>query len=51
MPSTNLTSLLVHPPAELGNPIPSEPMLFLKPVSSYVEEGGSIEIIRHFTCI
>ena len=30
--------------AELGNPVPKEPLLFLKPVSSYVEMGGAIEV-------
>ncbi|KAJ7517578.1 hypothetical protein O6H91_03G094800 [Diphasiastrum complanatum] len=29
---------------ELGNAIPKEPVLFLKPTSSYVREGGAIEI-------
>jgi acylpyruvate hydrolase len=29
---------------ELGNPIPTEPILFLKPVSSYVQEGSPIEM-------
>ena len=29
---------------EQGNPIPEEPMLFLKPVSAYVEMGGAIEV-------
>ncbi|XP_031568836.1 probable acylpyruvase FAHD1, mitochondrial [Actinia tenebrosa] len=30
--------------AELGNPIPEKPLIFLKPTSSYVCEGGNIEI-------
>ena len=29
---------------ELGNPVPEEPLLFLKPVSSYVEIGNPIEV-------
>ncbi|XP_062108719.1 probable acylpyruvase FAHD1, mitochondrial [Humulus lupulus] len=29
---------------ELGNALPKEPMLFLKPTSSYLEAGGTIEI-------
>ncbi|KAK7485873.1 hypothetical protein BaRGS_00022868 [Batillaria attramentaria] len=30
--------------AELGNPIPEKPILFLKPTSSYLSEGKSIKI-------
>ncbi|KAL3689609.1 hypothetical protein R1sor_015918 [Riccia sorocarpa] len=29
---------------ELGNAVPKEPMIFLKPTSSYVFQGGAIEI-------
>ncbi|KAI4364457.1 hypothetical protein MLD38_020547 [Melastoma candidum] len=29
---------------ELGNPVPKEPVLFLKPTSSYVTDGGTIEV-------
>ncbi|KAI6683249.1 hypothetical protein NL676_029162 [Syzygium grande] len=29
---------------ELGNAVPKEPMLFLKPTSSYLENGGTIEV-------
>ncbi|EXC03947.1 Acylpyruvase FAHD1 [Morus notabilis] len=29
---------------ELGNAVPKEPVLFLKPTSSYLEPGGTIEI-------
>ncbi|KAF3456254.1 hypothetical protein FNV43_RR00904 [Rhamnella rubrinervis] len=29
---------------ELGNAVPKEPVLFLKPTSSYLENGGTIEI-------
>ncbi|OAY56041.1 probable acylpyruvase FAHD1, mitochondrial [Manihot esculenta] len=29
---------------ELGNAVPKEPVLFLKPTSSYLENGGNIEI-------
>lgn len=29
---------------ELGNAVPKEPIIFLKPTSSYVHEGGAIEI-------
>jgi len=29
---------------ELNNPIPSEPIIFLKPTSSYITEGQSIEV-------
>ncbi|XP_062014274.1 probable acylpyruvase FAHD1, mitochondrial [Rosa rugosa] len=29
---------------ELDNAVPKEPVLFLKPTSSYLENGGSIEI-------
>lgn len=36
--------------AELGNHVPKEPLLFLKPVSSYVEMGGAIEVSpSHYT--
>ncbi|KAJ8766496.1 hypothetical protein K2173_022555 [Erythroxylum novogranatense] len=31
---------------ELGNAVPKEPVLFLKPTSSYLENGGTIEIPR-----
>ena len=30
--------------AELGNVVPESPLLFLKPTTSYVEEGGSIVV-------
>jgi len=30
--------------AELGNAVPSKPLLFLKPTSSYVSEGSAIKI-------
>lgn len=30
--------------AELGNPVPQKPILFLKPTSSYIVEGESIKI-------
>ena len=30
--------------AELGNPVPEEPLLFLKPTTSYLQEGGSIVV-------
>ncbi|KAG9146538.1 hypothetical protein Leryth_020433 [Lithospermum erythrorhizon] len=29
---------------ELGNAVPKEPVLFLKPTSSYLENGGMIEV-------
>nr|DAD38125.1 TPA_asm: hypothetical protein HUJ06_008766 [Nelumbo nucifera] len=29
---------------ELGNAVPKEPVLFLKPTSSYLQNGGTIEI-------
>lgn len=29
---------------ELGNPIPKEPVLFMKPTSSYLSNGGNIQI-------
>ncbi|XP_050374473.1 probable acylpyruvase FAHD1, mitochondrial [Argentina anserina] len=29
---------------ELGNAVPKEPLIFLKPTSSYLENGGTIEI-------
>ncbi|KAL6571590.1 Acylpyruvase fahd1, mitochondrial [Orobanche hederae] len=29
---------------ELGNAVPKEPVLFLKPTSSYLENGGKIEV-------
>ncbi|KAL5539923.1 hypothetical protein UlMin_043062 [Ulmus minor] len=29
---------------ELGNAVPKEPVLFMKPTSSYLESGGTIEI-------
>lgn len=28
--------------SELGNEVPSEPLLFLKPTTSYLKEGGKI---------
>ena len=30
--------------AELGNVVPTEPLLFLKPTTSYVEEGGAVVV-------
>ena len=30
--------------AELGNPVPEKPLLFLKPTSSFLEEGGAIVV-------
>lgn len=30
--------------AELENPVPQDPLLFLKPTSSYLQEGGSIVV-------
>ena len=36
-------SLRAHA-AELGNTVPKEPLLFLKPTSSYLEEGGAIVV-------
>ncbi|XP_065184870.1 uncharacterized protein LOC135815491 [Sycon ciliatum] len=32
--------------AELNNPLPKEPLLFLKPTSSYIEEGQAIKVPR-----
>ena len=32
--------------AELGNVVPAEPLLFLKPTTSYVEEGGAVVVRR-----
>ena len=29
---------------ELGNAVPKEPVLFLKPTSSYLKNGGTIEV-------
>ena len=29
---------------ELGNPIPKNPLIFLKPPSSYLKEGGKIKV-------
>lgn len=41
----NLTSLSCRAhAAELGNPVPEEPMLFLKPTSSYVTQGKPIVV-------
>jgi acylpyruvate hydrolase len=31
---------------ELGNAVPKSPFFFLKPTSSYLENGGAIEIPR-----
>ena len=32
--------------AELGNPVPTKPLLFMKPPSSYLEAGtGPIEVV------
>lgn len=36
---------------ELGNALPSEPLLFLKPTSSYVREGMAIEIPHPCTAL
>lgn len=30
--------------AELGNVVPAEPLLFLKPTTSYVEEGEAVVV-------
>ena len=30
--------------AELGNVVPEEPLLFLKPTTSYLQEGGHIVV-------
>lgn len=30
--------------AELNNPVPEEPMIFLKPTTSYIQEGATIRI-------
>ncbi len=35
--------------AELKNPIPAKPILFMKPPSSYLANGGQIEVSRLFT--
>ena len=29
---------------ELGNPIPKNPLIFLKPPSSYLKQGGKIKV-------
>ncbi|XP_051152866.1 probable acylpyruvase FAHD1, mitochondrial [Andrographis paniculata] len=29
---------------ELGNPLPKEPVIFMKPTSSYLESGGTVEV-------
>ena len=41
--SSSCSSIRAHA-AELGNPIPEEPLIFLKPTTSYVQEGGAIEV-------
>jgi len=33
---------------ELGNVVPTEPLLFLKPTTSYIKEGGAI-VVRYVT--
>ncbi|RUS74813.1 hypothetical protein EGW08_017422 [Elysia chlorotica] len=35
--------------AELNNPVPSKPMLFLKPTSAYISEGDAIKIPKGCT--
>lgn len=35
---------------ELGNAVPKEPFFFLKPTSSYVDDGGVVEIPRGVDC-
>lgn len=30
--------------AELGNPVPKTPLIFLKPPSSYLQQGGKIKV-------
>ncbi|KDN42735.1 hypothetical protein K437DRAFT_257761 [Tilletiaria anomala UBC 951] len=35
---------------ELGNAVPTEPFFFLKPTSSYIDNGGTVEIPRGIKC-
>lgn len=35
---------------ELGNSIPKEPFFFLKPTSSYLDNGGTVEIPKGIDC-
>jgi len=35
---------------ELGNAVPKEPFFFLKPTSSYVDDGGTVEIPKGVEC-
>ncbi|KAL8613080.1 hypothetical protein ACOMHN_035021 [Nucella lapillus] len=37
--------------AELGNPLPEKPILFLKPTSSYLSEGSAIQIPKGCTSL
>jgi len=36
---------------ELGNSVPTEPLLFLKPVSAYIEEGSNIQLPPNSTSV
>ena len=47
MPHIMLLDYIRAHAAELGNEVPSEPLLFLKPTTSYLKEGGKI-IVRIF---
>jgi len=31
---------------ELSNPVPTEPIIFLKPTTSYIVEGQKIKVMR-----
>jgi len=33
---------------ELGNAVPEKPILFMKPVSSYIKEGEAIQVINNY---
>jgi acylpyruvate hydrolase len=35
---------------ELGNAVPKEPFFFLKPTTSYVDDGGVVEIPKGIEC-
>ena len=46
-----VVSFLREHAAELGNPVPKSPLIFFKPPSSYLEQGGKIKVSWHFLWI
>lgn len=35
--------------AEQGNPIPERPIVFLKPTTSYIEQGETIKVLSYIS--